>query len=113
VARPSSSTRSVLRLHLVSLVAAQLFDYGTFTLMVGRYGIVAELNPVVAHGFVAFGLPFLAVAKAVLVVLVGSIVVVIGRRATDPRSLPALATAITVLAVLAGLAGGISNATAG
>ena len=52
--RPSGP---ILRFRLAALLAAQLFDFGTFTLMVGRHGIVAELNPLVAQGFVAFGLP--------------------------------------------------------
>lgn len=103
---------SILRFHIATLVAAQLFDYGTFTLMVDRHGIAAELNPLVAQGFEAFGLPFLALAKFALVALVGSIVVVIGRRAAGPRSLPVLATIVSVLAVVAGLVGGISNTAA-
>jgi hypothetical protein len=108
----STGVGSVLRLHLASLFAAQLFDYGTFTLMVDRHGIAAELNPLVAQGFVVFGLPFLALAKGALVMLVASIVVVIARRANTQRSLPVLATAVTIIAVLAGLVGGISNTAA-
>ncbi len=108
----STGLRSILRLHLASLFAAQLFDYGTFTLMVDRHGIAAELNPLVAQGFVVFGLPFLALAKGALVMLVASIVVVIARRANAQRSLPVLATAVTIIAVLAGLVGGISNTAA-
>lgn len=113
MAQGSSAVGSILRFHVAALAAAQLFDYGTFTMMVDRHGIVAELNPLVAAGFVAFGLPFLALAKFALVALVGSIVVVIGRRTSRPRSLPVLATAVSVLAVVAGLVGGISNTTAG
>jgi hypothetical protein len=109
----STATLPILRFQLATLVAAQLFDFGTFTIMVGRYGVLAEHNPIVAQGFEAFGLPFLALTKAVLVVLVGSIVVVLGRDPSRHRSMPALAKAVTVLAVLAGLAGGISNTTAG
>lgn len=111
--RMPGSASPTVRIHLATLFVAQLFDYGTFTMMVGRHGIVAEMNPVVAQGFLVFGLPFLAFAKAALVLLVGSIVVVIGRRTSDRGSLPILATAVTVLAVIAGLAGGISNTTAG
>ncbi len=104
---------AILRFRLAALFAAQFFDLGTFTLMVDRHGIAAELNPLVAQGFVAFGLPFLALAKFALVALVGSIVVVIGRRASGPGSLPVLATAVSILAVVAGLVGGISNTAAG
>lgn len=99
----------VLRLRLAALFAAQLFDYGTFTLMVERHGIGTELNPIVAHGFAAFGLPIVALAKLALVILVGSITVVLGR---DPYSRVAttrLATFVTIVAVTGGLIGGISN----
>jgi hypothetical protein len=99
----------VLRLRIAALVAAQLFDYGTFTLMVERNGIRAELNPIVANGFAAFGLPIIALAKLALVVLIGSIIVVL---AQDRRSSPAtmrLATFVAMIAVVAGLLGGISN----
>jgi hypothetical protein len=103
----------ILRFRLAALLAAQLFDLGTFTLMVGRHGIVAEANPVVSQGFVAFGLPVLVVAKVALVVLLGSIVVLLARDRPSRRSIPGLAATITVLAVVGGLAGGISNVLAG
>jgi hypothetical protein len=103
----------ILRFRLAALLAAQLFDFGTFTLMVGRHGIVAEANPVVSQGFVAFGLPVLVVAKVALVVLLGSIVVLLARDRPSHRSIPGLAATITVLAVIGGLAGGISNVLAG
>ena len=113
MARSTTAGRPLLRLHVASVVAAQLFDYGTFSMMVGRHGIGAELNPIVAQGFEAFGLPFLAVSKLVLMALVGSIVVVIASRSADRPALPALATAVSVVAVVAGLVGGISNTAAG
>jgi hypothetical protein len=98
---------------LATLFAAQLFDFGTFSVMVGRHGVIAELNPVVAAGFVFFGLPFLALAKLVLVVLVGSIVVLLGRReGRDRLTVPSLAAGLCVLAVTGGLLGGISNVIA-
>jgi hypothetical protein len=103
----------ILRFRLAALLAAQLFDFGTFTLMVGRHGIVAELNPLVAQGFVAFGLPILVLVKLALVVLLGSIVVLVGRDRPARRSIPGLAASITILGVIAGLVGGISNVLAG
>jgi hypothetical protein len=103
----------ILRFRLAALLAAQLFDFGTFTLMVGRHGIVAELNPLVAQGFVAFGLPILVLVKLALVLLLGSIVVLVGRDGPARRSIPGLAASITILGVVAGLVGGISNVLAG
>jgi hypothetical protein len=103
----------VLRFRLATLLAAQLFDFGTFTLMVGRHGIVAELNPLVAQGFVAFGLPILVLVKLALVLLLGSIVVLVGPDRQAHRSIPGLAASITILGVIAGLVGGISNVLAG
>jgi hypothetical protein len=101
----------IVRFRLASLLAAQLFDFATFALMVGRHGVAAELNPVVAQGFIGFGLPFLAFTKLAVVVLVGSIVVVLGRDAAE-RSPSRLAAGLAVLGVVAGVAGGISNAIA-
>jgi hypothetical protein len=103
----------ILRFRLAALLAAQLFDFGTFTLMVGRHGIVAELNPLVAQGFVTFGLPILVLVKLALVLLLGSIVVLVGRNGPSRRSIPGLAASITILGVIAGLVGGISNVLAG
>ena len=103
----------ILRFRLAALFAAQLFDFGTFTLMVGRHGIVAELNPLVAQGFVAFGLPILVLVKLALVLLLSSIVVLVGRDGASRRSIPGLAASITILGVIAGLVGGISNVLAG
>ena len=99
----------LLRLRLATLLAAQLFDYGTFTVMVARHGAIAEANPLVAQGLVAYGLPLLAVAKGALVLLLGSIVVIL---ATPGRRRPVatrLGTSVALLAVAAGLLGGISN----
>jgi hypothetical protein len=108
--RPSGA---ILRFRLAALLAAQLFDFGTFTLMVGRHGIAAEMNPLVAQGFVAFGLPILVVVKLALVVLLGSIVVLLARDGPSRQSVRGLAASITILAVVGGLVGGISNVLAG
>ena len=80
---------AILRFRLAALLAAQLFDFGTFTLMVSKHGIVAELNPIVAQGFATFGLPVLVLAKIALVVLLASIVVLLARDAPTRRSVRA------------------------
>ena len=108
--RPSGA---VLRFRLAALLAAQLFDFGTFTLMVGRHGIAAEMNPLVAQGFDAYGMPILVVVKFALVILLGSIVVLLARNGPARRAIPGLAASITILAVIGGLIGGISNVLAG
>jgi hypothetical protein len=100
---------SVLRFRLATLLAAQLFDFGTFVLMVGRHGIAAEVNPLVAHGFEAHGLWILALAKMAVIVLVGAIIALLGRDDSPRRVNRGMATAIALLAVGGGLAGGISN----
>lgn len=102
----------VLRLRLAALFAAQLFDYGTFTIMVERHGIKAELNPIVANGFLAFGLPIIALAKLALVVLVGSVIVLLGHDRSASVTTTRIAAFVTIIAVIGGLVGGISNVNA-
>ena len=97
---------AILRFRIAALLAAQLFDFGTFTLMIGRHGIVAEVNPIVAQGFDAFGMPILALSKVALIVL-------LARDVPSRRPIPGLAATITLLAVIGGLVGGISNVLAG
>jgi hypothetical protein len=104
---------AVLRFRLAALLAAQLFDFGTFTLMIGKHGIAAEVNPIVAQGFAVFGMPVLVVAKIALVVLLASIVVLLTRDQPSRRAIPGLAAFITIMAVLGGMIGGISNVLAG
>jgi len=99
----------VVRLRLAALIAAQLFDYGTFTLMVDRHGIAAEANPLVASGFAVYGLPLVAVSKIALVILVGAVIVLLGRGGPGRAATPRLAGFVAVLAVGAGLIGGLSN----
>jgi hypothetical protein len=102
----------VLRFRLASLVAAQMFDFGTFTVMVGRHGIDSEANPLVANGLALFGMPVVAILKAALVILLAAIVVLLDRGRTTRRRFPRLAATIAVLAVLGGLIGGIANVLA-
>lgn len=104
---------SILRFRLAALLAAQLFDFGTFTLMIGRHGIAAEVNPIVAQGYDTYGLPLLILVKLALVVLLGSIVVLLARDMPTRPAIRGFAAAISVLAVAAGLIGGISNVLAG
>ncbi len=80
--------------------------------MVGRHGIAAETNPLVAHAFVGFGLPLLALMKVALVVLVASTVVILDRARRSRRSVVDLAAAVTVVAVIGGLVAGITNVLA-
>lgn len=109
----SSSRGSILRFRLAALLAAQLFDFGTFTLMVGKHGIAAEINPIVAQGYDTYGLPVLILVKLALVVLLGSIVVLLARDLPTRPAARGFAAAISVIAVGAGLLGGISNVLAG
>ena len=102
---------AIVRFRLAALFAAQFFDLGTFSVMVGRHGIAAELNPIVAQGFLGWGMLIVVAAKLALVVLVGSIVFLLATRPAKPLSLR-LAAVVTILAVAAGLTGGMSNVAA-
>lgn len=102
----------ILPFRLASVLAAQLFDYGTFTVMVGRHGIISEANPLVALGFAGFGMPMLALLKLALVVLLASTIVVLDRGRVARRSVLDLAAFVTVAGVVGGLLGGISNVIA-
>jgi hypothetical protein len=101
----------ILPFRLATVLAAQLFDFGTFTVMIARHGIISEMNPLVAQGFTHFGVPILALMKVALVVLLASTIVVLHRHHSARPSASA-ATIVTVLAVLGGLVGGISNVIA-
>jgi hypothetical protein len=105
----SYGTPGLLRLRLATLLVAQLFDFGTFTVMVARHGAAAEVNPLVAQGLVVYGVPLLALVKAALVVFLGSIVVILGRTGPRRSLAPRLGTGVALLAVGAGLLGGLSN----
>ena len=76
----------VVQSRIAAVVAAQLFDFATFTIMVGRHGIGTELNPLVAHGFAGFGMPMVAVMKIVLVLLLGFFIIVVLDRPGPGRS---------------------------
>ncbi len=105
-----SLDNSILSFRLIAILAAQLFDFSTFVVMVQRHGIGAELNPLVASSFQASGLLGLLAAKLVLVAFVGGVIILLGRQASPIHVPSRLATFITVLAVLAGVFGGWTNA---
>jgi hypothetical protein len=107
--RASEAAPGLLRIRLATLLVAQLFDFGTFTVMVARHGAIAEANPLVAQGLLAYGVPLLALGKAALVILIGSIVVILGRPGPHRSLAPRLGTGVALLAVGAGLLGGLSN----
>jgi len=109
---PAPAHRLTLPFRLATLLAAQMFDFATFTIMVGRHGIAAEANPLVAAGLAAFGMPILALMKIALIALLASIVVILGRDQERGRFGLELAALISVLAVAGGLLGGISNVLA-
>ncbi len=106
---PRAQHPLILPFRLATVLAAQLFDFATFLLMVGRRGIGAEANPLVAQGFALYGMPAPALMKVLLVVLLGSIVVVLARERVRRGAVRDPAAFVAVLAALAGLVGGISN----
>jgi hypothetical protein len=112
VPTPVPAHPRILPFRLASVLAAQLFDFATFTVMVGRHGIITEMNPLVAQGFAGFGMPMLALMKVALVVLLASTIVVLHRDRPVRRSVPGMAALIAILAVVGGLVGGISNVLA-
>jgi hypothetical protein len=101
----------VVRFRLAALFAAQFFDLGTFSMMVGRHGVAAEANPIVAQGFADWGILLVVVAKLALFVLVSSTVVLLAEHPRRRSSL-GIAAVLTVGAVVAGFAGGVSNLAA-
>jgi len=100
----------ILRFRLAAILAAQLFDFATFTIMVERHGIGAELNPIVAAGFEVGGLPILFFVKLALIVLVGSTIAILGRPTAAIHVSASLAALIAVAAVVVGVFGGFTNA---
>lgn len=99
----------ILVFRLLAILAAQLFDFATFTVMIGKHGIGAELNPVVANSFAASGLLGLFVLKLALVALVGAVTILLSRQASPVLVPSRMATFITVLAVIGGVFAGWTN----
>ena len=90
----------IVPFRIAAVLAAQLFDLATFTIMVGRHGIGTELNPLVAHGFDGFGMPMVVVMKVALVVQLASTIVVLDRGGRRRHPIPGLAATIAVAAVV-------------
>jgi hypothetical protein len=108
-ARTFADGRPVVRFRLAAILAAQLFDYVTFRLMVELHGIHLELNPIVSRGYDVGGFGILLLAKLALVLLVGATIVILGRRSSPSVAPSRLAAAVTLIAVYGGLVGGVSN----
>jgi hypothetical protein len=95
-------------LRLVTLFVAQSFDLATFSAMVARHGVAAEANPLVGGLFLTLGMPAVAMAKLLLVVLVAALAV--AGWARGGRGTWALVGIVPVaIAIAAGLLGGITN----
>ena len=109
VIRWSASVRS---LRLATLFLAQALDFVTFSLMVSRVGAHAEANPLVGHMFGSLGLPALAAAKLLLVVLIGALTLAAMAQERRGAVWPIVGGLPLALAIAAGLIGGITNTAA-
>jgi hypothetical protein len=92
-----------LPIAIAALVLAHLFDLASFVVMVGRHGLAAEANPLVANLAHELGLPGLTLAKVLAVVLASCVFIVLG-----PKN-RRLAMTVLVFGVAAGLVGGLTN----
>jgi hypothetical protein len=92
---------------LVAIALAQAFDLATFVVMLVVLGPAAERNPIVGAGAASIGIVGLAFAKAALVLLVVTSIVILrhGRWGDHPR----MAGLIAIAAIVAGIVGGTSN----
>src|SRR6478672_10958861 len=89
----------VMTAAVVTLTVAQLLDLGTFVRMIDRHGIAVEANPLVSHLVSEFGMPFVAVAKIVVLSLVVAITVVLAEATPDRVGHPHLARLVVAVAV--------------
>jgi hypothetical protein len=100
---------NVAFLRLATLLLAQAFDLATFSVMVARHGPAAEANPIVTDLFVAYGMPAVIFAKAVLVLLVGALTAAAWARGR--RGVWSVVGGMPLaLGIAVGLIGGITNA---
>lgn len=99
----------VSTLSLITMAAAQAFDLATFTAMVQRVGPHAEVNPIVQSMLASLGVTPIAIVKAALVILVGSVTVILIQHGWHSTHRWAARGVVTV-AILAGLLGGLTNA---
>lgn len=112
VDRSGSSARRANRLlafRLLAILAAHLFDFVTFTIMIQRHDIGAEFNPLVASTYHVNGLVGLFIMKLAVITLVGSVTILLSRRDTPVYVPTRLASFITVLAVIGGAFAGWTN----
>jgi len=105
-----SAHNGAMVLAVVTATVAQMLDLGTFVRMIALHGPLAEGNPLVAHLLDELGVPYLAVAKIAVLSLVIAIVAVLWGR-DDQRRHPRLAATIIGFAIVAGVVGGVTNAT--
>jgi hypothetical protein len=98
-----------MALALLTVVAAQLLDLGSFLRMVGRDGVGSEANPLVAATFSGLGTPGVLLLKVLLLVVVVGIAAA-GWLRRDQPSWRVAASLTLGVAIVAGLAGGFSNA---
>jgi hypothetical protein len=105
-----SAHNGAMVLAVITATVAQMLDLGTFVRMVAIHGPLAEGNPLVAHLLDELGVPYLAVAKIAVLSLVMAIVAVLWGRDGQRRH-PRLAATIVGFAIIAGVVGGMTNAT--
>ena len=96
-------------LSLITMAAAQFFDFATFAAMVERVGRHAELNPIVQGMMGSLGVTPVGITKAMLVILVGSVAIILTNHGGRSAHRVAARSMVTI-AILAGLIGGLSNA---
>ncbi len=90
-------------LPVAALALAQLFDFVSFLVMVGRHGFGAELNPLVVAVGTAFDLRGLAILKLAMLAYVALTVAVLASRR------PRVARFVLTAGIAAGAIGGLSN----
>lgn len=94
------------------MLAAQLFDVGTFIVMVRTDGPASEANPIAAELLDSHGLEILVLLKLAVVVLVGALAVAGVARNGARGAWAFVAWAPLGLAIAVGMIGGVSNAAA-
>ena len=99
----------VFTLSLITMAAAQFFDFATFAAMVERVGPHAEVNPIVHSMLNALGVTPVAITKALLVLLVGSVAIILTNHGGRTAHRWA-ARGVVAVAIVAGLFGGLTNA---
>ena len=88
---------------LAVLLAAHVFDWASFLVMITRHGLGAEANPIVVTLLEETGVPGVTLAKLATVVFAAGLAVVI---ATKRRR---MAMVLLTFGVVTGTVGGLSN----